>query len=150
MWIIIAQIICLAVAVVLIAISFDLDHETPALVRYPLVIVAVAFFAVFLITFRNRDIYEHAAAIAFTGLGVLILAVVLYLVLTKRIQPVVMKVAGTALSVSFLLWVVGSCSDIKRQQLQIQGEKEPTSTTVVIADSTKEAIQTFNSLSHAK
>lgn len=151
MWIIIAQIICLAAAIGLLAIAYDLDHETPSIVRYPLVCLSVVFFAVFMMTHRNRELYEHAAAIAFTGVGTLVIAGVIYLILSKQMQPIVMKVTGGALGLSLLLWVVGSCSDIKRQELQIENSDvlaAPTSPTVTVGDSTQQAIDQFRKLSN--
>ncbi|QHV94014.1 hypothetical protein [Spirosoma endbachense] len=148
MWIIIAQIICLVAAIGLLAILYDLDHETPAFIRYGILILATAFVGAFGASFRNRDVYEHAAAIAFTGVGALVVVIVTYMFITKKIQPAVMKISGSALGIVALLWLVGSCSDIKRQELQIIDAKAPTSSTVAIGDSTQKAIDDFKSLSN--
>lgn len=120
MWIIIAQIICLSAAVGLITIVYDLDHETSPFIRYGLLLLSAAFIAVFGASFRNRDVYEHAAAIAFTGVGVMVLAIVCYMIFSRHIQPIVLKVSGSILAIVLLLWLVGNLSDIKRQQLQMK------------------------------
>lgn len=148
MWIVIAQFICMAATIGLLAIVFDLDAQTPAWVRYPIVALAIAFFSVFAITVNNPQLYEHAAAIAFTGVAALVAIVVLYMVLTKQIQPSVLKIAGGALCVSVLLWVVGSCSDINRQKNQIKEAKisAPTAQTVTPGDTTRSAIEVFEKL----
>jgi inner membrane protein involved in colicin E2 resistance len=149
MWIIIAQIICLAATIGLLSIVYELDKETPGLIRYLMVGFAIAFFIVFLVAFNKRIGYELAAAIALVGMGVMVLSVVAYLILTKKIQPIVLKVSGTALGVIVLVWLVGSCSDSRRQKDQIiDANKAPTSQTVAIGDSTKRAISIFDSLSN--
>lgn len=118
-WIIISQIICLAAAVGLVTIVYDLDYETPWYIRYGLLLLSVVFVAVFGASFKNREVYEHAAAIAFTGLGVMVVVITIYLVAAKQIQVAVIRVLGTALSIILLVWLVGSCSDKKRQELQM-------------------------------
>lgn len=147
MWIVIAQLICLAAAIGLLAIFYDLDHETNVLVRYGVLLLSAGFIAVFGASYRNPDIYEHAAAVAFSGLGVMVLSVVGYLVITKHIQPSVIRVSGGALGVAMLLWLVGSCSDIKRQEMQIKDASAPVSATIATADTTNAAIDDFNRLS---
>ncbi|UHG93285.1 hypothetical protein [Spirosoma oryzicola] len=126
MWIVIAQFICLAAAIGLLAIMYDLDHATPWYVRYGLLALSVAFIGAFGASFRNPSVYEHAAAIAFTGVGVMVIAIVFYLVAAKTIKPGVLKVSGGAFLIAALLWTVGSCSDIKRQQLQMEHSTDTT------------------------
>ena len=147
MWIIIAQIICIAAAVGLLAIFYDLDRETPAVARYSVLIFSAAFIAVFGASHRNPEVYEHAAAIAFSGVGIMVLTIVGYLTITKHIQPIVLRVSGGALGLIMLLWLVGSCSDMKRQKMQINSA-DAVADTIRTADSTKAAIEQFNKLSN--
>ncbi|UFH52537.1 hypothetical protein [Spirosoma sp. KNUC1025] len=145
MWVTIAQIICLAVSIVLFVIALDLDHQTPGWVRAALVGFCIGFFAVFLISSKHPEYYPYAASIAFAGFGVLVLTVVLYLVLTHQIQPIVVKISGVALGISLLVWTFGSCSDSNRQKLQIEQSATP-APIVTPGDTTQQAIEDFNKL----
>lgn len=149
MWIIIARIISLAATIGLLAIVFELDKQTPRLIRYLLVSFAISFFVVFVLAFNNRIGYELAASVSLAGMGVVTLIVVAYMILSHSIQPIVLKISGASLAVILLVWLVGSCSDIRRQKEQIMdvSTEAPTSATVAIADSTEQAISQFDSLS---
>ncbi|GAB3550126.1 hypothetical protein [Spirosoma fluminis] len=147
MWIIIAQIICLASAISLVATAYDLDKDTPGIIRYMLVALSTFFLGVFFVGFKGQRLYEYAAAVAFTGVGVLALVYITYLILKKQIQPAVLKVSGAALAASLLVWLVGSCADIKRQEGQIDNSTSvtlpDTARLIEIPDSTRKALEQF-------
>ncbi|GAB4023310.1 hypothetical protein GCM10028808_73360 [Spirosoma migulaei] len=144
MWIILAQIICVAAAIGALAIYYVLDDKTPGTVRYGLLGLAASFIGVTGASVNNPAVYEHAAAIAFSVVAIMVLVIVAYLVIANQIDVVVIKVSGGAFAVVVMLWLIGSCSDTKRQELQLKDAATPVgSSTITIGDSTAQAATDF-------
>ncbi|QMW05356.1 hypothetical protein [Spirosoma foliorum] len=123
-WIHIAQVTCLAVVFGILVILYDLDHKTPSALRYGLFLVSILFGGVFGSLFHNCQMQTHADAIAFVGVGVMVITYVLYMIL-HQYHLTVIRFSGSCMIITMLLLIVGSCSESNRQKQQIEAASAP-------------------------